>query len=51
VELRAGRNLLEFLSSQPAARPGPNDLRLVAVAVRNLAFSDLSGEEGCRICD
>jgi glycosyltransferase involved in cell wall biosynthesis len=51
VELRGGRNTLEFLSSQPPARPGPNDARMIAVAVRNLVFVDESGKEACRICD
>jgi glycosyltransferase involved in cell wall biosynthesis len=51
VELRRGRNRLEFRSRQPGAQPGPNDSRLVAIAIRNLAFSDVSEKETCRICD
>jgi hypothetical protein len=51
VKLHAGKNVLEFVSSRPPARPRPNDPRMVAIAFRNLEFSDESGKEVCRICD
>jgi glycosyltransferase involved in cell wall biosynthesis len=51
LKLRAGKNVLEFLSSQAPSRSGPNDPRMVAIAVRNLVFSYESGKETCRICE
>jgi glycosyltransferase involved in cell wall biosynthesis len=51
LELRSGRNVLELVSNRPAVCPGSGDQRMLAVAIRNLAFLNESGKEVCHIYD
>jgi glycosyltransferase involved in cell wall biosynthesis len=40
IRLKAGNNILEFVSSLPGMVPGPHDGRTLAMAVKNLRFTD-----------
>lgn len=45
--LRSGKNMIEFVSTRPGIRAGPDDPRALAIAVRNLSFSDPAGDIKC----
>jgi hypothetical protein len=45
IPLQPGTNIVEFASASPGIRASPNDTRILAIALRNVSFSD----RGCSI--